>query len=437
VRRWRLPVAYGAMGNRLLRWIYVLDMVSLAIALGVASLIVFDTHLPWAATTTSSVWPFLAMLFAGATLGSYLSARAWAKAAPRPTYGRALAIVAFAAAFTAVGLVLTRVYWSRPMLALSLAAWLGLMFAHRAVLRRRPWSEPMVIITAEKQLAEDIRNTEHAEVLAVLEPGEEPPSEPMAEGVSVVVDLRAVLSEEMARYVSSASIAGYRVRSFSEAYEEHTGRLPMVHLAEGWELSQPVARSSYAPAKRGIDLLLTVLTAPLWLLIGAIVWVAVRLDTPGAGLYHQERVGRNDRLFTLHKFRTMQEDAEEDGPRFAEPGDPRITRVGRFLRQSRLDEIPQLWNVIRGDLSIVGPRPERPVFVEEYERAIPFYGSRHLIRPGVTGWAQVNYGYADDEADAVEKLTYDLYYVKHSSVWVDLHILGMSIWTVLSGFGAR
>ncbi len=425
------------MGNRVLRWIYLFDMAALVIAIAAASLFVFGTAVPWAASTPSSMWPFLAMLFAGGTIASYLSARAWGKAAPQPVYGRAVAIVGVGAAFTALGLVLTRVYWSRTMFAVTIAVWLGLALTHRALLRRRPWTEQMVIITGEKQLAEDIRNAPHADVIAVFEPGEEPPDEPLDENVSMVVDLRAVLSESMAQYVSSASIAGYRLRSVSEAYEEHTGRLPMVHLAEGWELAQPVARSSYAPAKHAIDVVLTVITAPLWVFLGAAVWIAVKLDSPGPVLYHQSRTGRNDKPFTLHKFRTMVVDAEEDGPRFASPEDPRITRVGRFLRKSRLDEIPQLWNVIRGDLSIVGPRPERPVFVEEYENTIPFYASRHLIRPGVTGWAQVNYGYADDEADAVEKLTYDLYYVKHSSVWLDLHILGLSIWTVLTGSGAR
>jgi exopolysaccharide biosynthesis polyprenyl glycosylphosphotransferase len=425
------------MGNRVLRLIYLLDMAALVVAIAAASLFVFGTALPWTASTSSSIWPFLALLFAGGTVGSYMSARAWGKTAPRPTYGRAVAIVGFGAAFAALGLVLTRVYWSRPMFAITIAVWLGLALTHRAVLRRRPWTEQMVIITGEKQLAEDIRNTQHANVVAVFESGEEPPDELLDENVSVVVDLRGVLSESMARYVSSASIAGYRVRSLSEAYEEHTGRLPMVHLAEGWELAQPVGRSGYAPVKHAIDVVLTVITAPLWLPLGAIVWVTVKLDSPGPVLYHQKRLGRNGKPFTLHKFRTMVVDAEEDGPRFASPDDSRITRAGRFLRKSRLDEIPQLWNVIRGDLSIVGPRPERPVFVEEYENTIPFYASRHLIRPGVTGWAQVNYGYADDEAEAVEKLTYDLYYVKHSSVWLDLHILGLSIWTVLTGSGAR
>jgi lipopolysaccharide/colanic/teichoic acid biosynthesis glycosyltransferase len=130
-------------------------------------------------------------------------------------------------------------------------------------------------------------------------------------------------------------------------------------------------------------------------------------------------------------------DAEKDGPRFASHNDDRLTRAGRWLRLSRLDELPQLWNVLKGDVSLVGPRPERPEFTDYYERSIPFYAYRHLIRPGVTGWAQVNYGYADDDADTIEKLTYDLYYLKHMSPWLDLQILGRSIWTMLSGFGAR
>ena len=294
-----------------------------------------------------------------------------------------------------------------------------------------------MIVTGEKQLAEDIRETDHADVIAVLDPTEQPPTTRFAEGVTVVVDLRAVLSDEMAQFVSSSNLAGFRTRPLVEVYEEHTGRLPMVHLAEGWEISQPVARSGYAPVKRAIDVLAVVITAPIWLLLGAIVWLIVRFGSPGPAIYSQQRVGRNGKNFTLYKFRTMVDNAEEDGPQFAKVDDPRITTTGRFLRKSRLDEIPQLWNVLRGDLTIVGPRPERPMFVEEFEQTIPFYASRTIVRPGVTGWAQVKYDYADDEADTVEKLTYDLYYVKHSSLWLDLQILGMSVWTVLSGFGAR
>jgi lipopolysaccharide/colanic/teichoic acid biosynthesis glycosyltransferase len=139
----------------------------------------------------------------------------------------------------------------------------------------------------------------------------------------------------------------------------------------------------------------------------------------------------------MYKFRTMSEDAEKDGPRFATTSDPRLIRGGTFLRRSRLDEIPQLWNVLRGDMSLVGPRAEQVPFAKQFAAEIPFYEHRHLVRPGVTGWAQVSYGYADDKADTIEKLTYDLYYVKNMSPVMDMKVLWESIWTVLTGDGAR
>ena len=427
------------MGRRFLRAIFISDLVALALALGFATWMVFGGFLPEAEQVPAgaSIWPFVALMFGGAVLGSYLSRLAWANAAPRPSYGRALAIVVTAAAFTATGLIITRAYWSRPLFLITTAVWLALALGVRAVLRQRPWTEHMLIVSSEKQLAEDIRETPHANVLAVLDPGEQPPNNSVSEDATLVIDLRAVLSDEMAQFVSSNNLAGYRTRSLVDVYEEHTGRIPMVHLAEGWEVTRPVERSGYAPVKRFIDVIAVIVTAPLWLLLGAGVWVVVKMDSPGKAIYAQPRVGRNGKVFTLYKFRTMVEDAEDDGPKFAAVDDPRITTTGRFLRKSRLDEIPQLWNVVKGDLTIVGPRPERPMFVEKFEQVIPFYGSRTVVRPGVTGWAQVKYGYADDEADTVEKLTYDLYYIKHSSLWLDLQILGMSVWTVLTGSGAR
>jgi lipopolysaccharide/colanic/teichoic acid biosynthesis glycosyltransferase len=139
----------------------------------------------------------------------------------------------------------------------------------------------------------------------------------------------------------------------------------------------------------------------------------------------------------MYKFRTMVPDAEKDGPQFAKEGDVRLIPGGGALRKSRLDEIPQLWNVLRGDMSLVGPRAEQVPFVDSFREQIPFYEHRHLVRPGVTGWAQVNYGYADDEADTVEKLTYDLYYIKNMSPVMDIRVLWKSVWTVLTGAGAR
>jgi len=412
-------------------------LAALVVAMVVASLLTFGVWLPWEATRPGeSIWPMLGLLVAGALLGSYASVRMWAKGAPRPSYGRALAIVAMASAFTATGLVLGRPYWSRPYLASVIGIWLAGALFHRFLRRQRPWAEDLLIITGEKGLVEDLRDAEHANVVEVYDPAGEPPVEPMV-GTTLVVDLRPVMSDRMAQFVSSWNLAGYPVRALSTVYEEYTGRLPMVHLAEGWELSAPVSRNEYASVKRVIDILLVVVTAPLWLLLAASIWVAVKLDSKGPVIYRQERMGRDGETFMLYKFRTMVLNAEKDGPQFAVENDSRLTNMGKFLRRFRIDEIPQLLNVVKGDLSLVGPRPERPVFTSQFESTIPFYGYRHLVRPGVTGWAQVNFGYADNERETVEKLTFDLYYVKHMSPWLDLNILGRSMWTVLSGFGAK
>ena len=148
-------------------------------------------------------------------------------------------------------------------------------------------------------------------------------------------------------------------------------------------------------------------------------------------------MGKGGKPFIQYKFRSMWHDPGRNGASFTSRDDERVVPAARILRRFRLDELPQLWNVMKGDLSLVGPRPEQVEFVDRFNRTIPFYSQRHLIRPGITGWAQVNYGYADGEADTIQKLAYDLFYVKHMSPWLDLEILGRSFWTVLSGFGAR
>jgi len=427
------------MRRRFLLSVLISDLVALALGFVVASLVVFGTPLMWDADTPggASIWPMVAFGVVGLLVGSYGSLRMWAQGAPRPSYGRALAIVGFTAAFTAAALVIARdVYFSRQFLAVTFGVFLVGALGHRALRRRRPWTERLVLVTGEKTLADDLRTAAHADVLAVYDPSGDPPSAPEA-NVTLVVDLRPVMSDQMAQFVSSWNLAGYPVSALSSVYEEYTGRLPMVHLAEGWELSAPVSRNEYAPFKRFFDIVLTVITAPIWAVMGALITVAVKIDSRGPAIYRQRRVGRGGEVFTLYKFRTMILDAERNGPQFAAVGDDRLTRVGRLLRRFRIDEIPQLLNVLKGDLSLVGPRPERPEFTEVFEQSIPFYAYRTIVRPGVTGWAQVNYGYADDEADTIEKLTYDLYYVKHMSPWLDIQILGRSVWTILSGFGAQ
>jgi lipopolysaccharide/colanic/teichoic acid biosynthesis glycosyltransferase len=168
-----------------------------------------------------------------------------------------------------------------------------------------------------------------------------------------------------------------------------------------------------------------------------LVAAAVRLTSVGPALYHQERVGRLGRPFTVHKFRSMRFDAEATtGAVWASSDDPRVTPLGRFLRRSRLDELPQLLNVLKGDMSFVGPRPERPEFVHQLTQEIPFYGQRHVVRPGLTGWAQVRYTYGASVEDALMKLQYDLYYIKNLSLALDLYIIFSTIKTVVLRRGA-
>ena len=425
--------------------IFLLDLASLLVGFLAASVYTFGVALPWTAGIQflrpgQSIFPLLAIMVGGLALGSFVSSRSWGSGMPRPTYGRAVSNVTAMVVVVALAefFVRDQFYYSRTYVAAAAVVTFGAALFHRAIARARPWNEPVALITHEKQLVEDLHGAPHITVVEVLDPESQGPSGPLPHGTTLALDLRAVLSDQMAQFISSSNLAGFRIRPLVDVYEEHTGRLAIVHLAEGWELQTPVqASKTFQTAKRAVDATLTVLAAPLALVLGVLVWVAVRLDSKGPAIFHQTRVGRGGRHFTLYKFRTMINGADDGGAQFAKIADPRLTRVGRVLRKVRMDELPQLWNVLKGDLSLVGPRPEQPVFVEQFSRSIPFYDHRHLIRPGLTGWAQVSYGYADDEADTIEKLTYDLYYVKHMSPWLDLNILGRSVWTVLSGFGAR
>jgi len=165
--------------------------------------------------------------------------------------------------------------------------------------------------------------------------------------------------------------------------------------------------------------------------------VLIKLESPGPVLYKQERVGKNGRTFVLTKFRSMKINAEQDGPVWASKGDPRTTRVGRIIRKTRVDEIPQFWNILKGEMSFVGPRPERPHFVSQLAEEIPFYEQRHLIAPGLTGWAQIKYPYGASIEDARQKLQYDLFYIKNQSLILDAIIMFETIKIILFGRGAQ
>jgi sugar transferase (PEP-CTERM system associated) len=228
---------------------------------------------------------------------------------------------------------------------------------------------------------------------------------------------------------------GVRFDHFASVYEEYTGKIAVENLRPSWLIFSSGFRKSRVllPTKRAIDLAGGVvgllLAGPIVLALAA----AVKLTSPGPAFYCQSRVGRDGRLFTVRKLRSMCANAERDtGPVWAKAGgDARVTPLGRFMRRTRLDELPQFWNILAGHMSLVGPRPERPEFVQQLTQQIPFYGQRQVIKPGLTGWAQVRYTYGASVEDAIEKLQYDLFYIKHMSIGLDLFIMFETIKTVL------
>lgn len=228
---------------------------------------------------------------------------------------------------------------------------------------------------------------------------------------------------------------GFPIRDYTQVYEEVTRRIPVQNVDKDFYRYFPFSRSNqnkfYIFVFRIFDIIVSVIGIIFGILISPVILVGNIFANRGKLFYKQERVGKNGRVFNIFKLRTMNKDAEASGPQYAQRDDYRVTRFGRFLRRSRLDEIPQFYNVLKGDMSLIGPRPERPVFVKELSELIPFYETRHIIKPGLTGWAQVMANYGDCYDDSLEKLQYDLYYIKHRGIFLDLSILLKTLSTVI------
>jgi len=248
-------------------------------------------------------------------------------------------------------------------------------------------------------------------------------------------------SQALVDRVIRGRLNGLTIPDMPTIYEELTGSIPVEHLRHDWLLFANgfslLSKQYVQRIKRLIDFassaLLIIVSAPVLLLTA----IAIKFESRGPVFFRQERAGKDGRIFLVFKFRSMIEGAENNGAAWATENDPRITKVGRAIRFLRIDELPQVLNVFRGEMSLVGPRPERPEFVKELEARIPFYGIRHSVRPGITGWAQVKYGYGASVEDALKKLEYDLFYLKNMSVLLDIKILLKTIGVVLFGQGAR
>lgn len=256
----------------------------------------------------------------------------------------------------------------------------------------------------------------------------------------LIVTSTREMSKDVFQGVMDAYEQGAAVVPMPLLYERITGQVPVEHVINNWAVVLPIDGSSifnpYPTLKRLLDIMISLLGALVFVLLLPFIALAIRLDSPGDIFYSQERTGLNGHTFRIYKFRSMRSDAEaKTGAVFSHQGDSRVTRVGRFMRKTRLDELPQILNILRGDMSIVGPRPERPEHVKRLTEKIPFYRTRLVIRPGLTGWAQVRYNYGSTDEDALMKLQYDLYYIRHKSILLDLNIILRTVGKVLKMSG--
>ncbi|MNS34864.1 UDP-N-acetylgalactosamine-undecaprenyl-phosphate N-acetylgalactosaminephosphotransferase [compost metagenome] len=228
---------------------------------------------------------------------------------------------------------------------------------------------------------------------------------------------------------------GFVIREYTQVYEMITQRIPVQYVDRDFYRYFPFSRSNhnklYLLLVRLLEIIVSLFGITIGLYLLPFIYVANFIGNKGSLIYIQERVGKNGKVFKIYKFRTMVKNAETDKAVFATQNDRRITAFGKFLRKSRIDEFPQFINVLKGDMAVIGPRPERPFFVEQIAGQMPFYQTRHVIKPGLTGWAQVNYSYGDSIKDSLIKLQYDLYYIKHRSVFLDINITIKTISTIL------
>lgn len=257
--------------------------------------------------------------------------------------------------------------------------------------------------------------------------------------ISLIILCREKLASSEIREILAMKLKGVEVKSYFDYMIENEGKIEVEFITEEWLLQAygfKILRSQIQNnIKRVFDIIMAIIIGVMTLPVMAVAAIIVRLESPGPIIYSQDRVGENGKEFKVHKFRSMRNDAEKDGAKWAQVNDPRVTKFGNFMRKTRIDELPQLINVLKGEMSFIGPRPERMVFIKELEKEIPYYNLRHMVKPGLTGWAQVMYPYGASVEDARRKLEYDLYYIKHHSLYLDLMIMFMTFKTVVFGKG--
>jgi exopolysaccharide biosynthesis polyprenyl glycosylphosphotransferase len=252
---------------------------------------------------------------------------------------------------------------------------------------------------------------------------------------AVVTDF-SQLDHATERFLTKCALSRIAVYDAKAIFESFTGRVQINRMSEN-NIGSLLPSPTYEMLKRLADLAILVCSLPIVLPICIITAICIKLESPGPVIYAQMRVGQGNKRFVMYKFRSMYVDNKERVAKFASEEDPRVTRVGRIIRQLRIDELPQLINVLNAEMSLIGPRPEQPAFVQRFDEIIPFYCYRHVVKPGITGWAQVRHGYAASTDETQVKIEHDFYYIKNCSLYLDLLIVFLTVKTMLTGFGAR
>jgi len=408
-------------------------LVGLAAMVGLATFAAMDQSL--------DRWIGVAWVMILASVGAFLAAGFFVDRAmryPGTRSGFVVVPIVVVCFLSLAGVLLgARTYYSRTYVAVAFLVALGWAML-RFYVRRKDRSMVLAVVPAGETTM--LASVPKVKFLRMEEPTLEAlgsrNGRDRARVDGVVADLHAALDARWTRFLADCAMRQIPVYHAASVYEASTGRVSLEHFSE-IHLSGQEPPPLFGPLKRLMDIGLCVLLAPVALPLMAAIAVAIRLDSKGPALFWQERVGQAGRNFRMVKFRTMRYEPVPAEARFASKDDDRITRVGRWLRRTRLDELPQLWNIVKGDMSLVGPRPEQVAFVAQFEREIPFYGLRHFVRPGVTGWAQIGSGYASDVRGTIEKLEHDFYYVKYRSIALDVYILYRTVKTVATGSGAR
>lgn len=250
----------------------------------------------------------------------------------------------------------------------------------------------------------------------------------------VAADFLVITAQEQ-RFLTQCVLAGIPVYNAKDVFESVTGRVKIDRMSEN-NIGALLPSQTVERFKAAFDVLMVILCSPLALVIGLITAVCIRLESPGPVIYSQTRIGKGNKPFKIYKFRSMRFDRAHS-VKFAGEEDPRITKVGRIIRKMRIDELPQFINVLKGEMSLIGPRPEQPNFVAQFDKKLPFYSYRHVVKPGISGWAQVRYGYTSNADQTQIKIEHDFFYIKNYSITLDIFIVVLTLRTIFTGFGAR